>query len=255
MSGRVGFFILRSRRNGWRLRFENHFEKGAKMIAKKSRLASKGIRIAIVDDHPSVRDGLRMLLDREPGLEVCGEAGSVAEALKLIASESPDISIVDISLGDDNSLDLIRRLKARNSSVRILVWSMYDDLVYAERALAAGAMGYISKQEATAKIFVAIQKLMDGRVYVSEKMANHMLTRSIGGRPREDLAPIATLSDRELQVFRLIGGGTTTAEISRALHISVKTVETHRQRIKDKLQIVDAPKLVREATQWVLENG
>ena len=190
-----------------------------------------------------------------PADEVCGGAGSVIDALKMITSESPDVAIVDISLGDENSLELIRRLKARNGSIRILVWSMFDDLLYAERALSAGAMGYINKQEATQRIFVAIRKLMDGEVYVSEKMANHMMHRSVGGRPREDKTPIQTLSDRELQVFRLIGGGTSTAEISRSLHISVKTVETHRQRIKDKLQIVDAPKLVREATQWVLENG
>ena len=225
------------------------------MAMMNSRLASKGIRVAIVDDHPSVREGLRVLLEREGGFDVCGMAGTVSEAITMIGQECPDVAIVDISLGKDNSLDLIRRLKAKHHALRILAWSMFDDLLYAERALAAGAMGYINKQEATQKIFVAIRKVMDGEVYVSEKMANHMMHRSVGGRPREDQSPIASLSDRELEVFRMIGGGMTTAEISRALHISVKTVETHRQRIKDKLQIEDAPKLVREATQWVLENG
>jgi DNA-binding NarL/FixJ family response regulator len=225
------------------------------MITKKPRLGSQGIRVAIVDDHPSVREGLRALLDREGGFDVCGEAGNVQEAIKMIGEASPDVAIIDISLGNDNSLDLIRRLKATNATVRILAWSMFDDLLYAERALAAGALGYINKQEATQKIFAAVRKVKDGDVYVSEKMTNHMIHRSVGGRPRENKSPIETLSDRELEVFRMIGGGVTTAAISRMLHLSVKTVETHRQRIKDKLQIEDAPKLVREATQWVLENG
>jgi DNA-binding NarL/FixJ family response regulator len=225
------------------------------MGLQKSRLASKGIRIAIVDDHPSVREGLRVLLNREGGFDVCGEAGSVVEAMQMVADAGPAVAVIDITLGTDNSLGLIRRLKEAHPSLQILVWSMFDDLLYAERALAAGAMGYINKQEETQKIFAAIRKVADGDVYLSEKMVNHMMHRSVGGRPRKDTSPIETLSDRELEVFRMIGGGMTTAEISKSLHLSVKTVETHRQRIKDKLQIEDAPKLVREATQWVLENG
>ena len=225
------------------------------MIAKKSKLISQGIRVGIVDDHPSVREGLRMLLDREAGFEVCGEAGSVAEAMKMIARESPDVTVMDVTLGKENSLPMIKRLKAQNSSIRILVWSMFDDLLYAERALSAGALGYINKQQPTAMIFQAIRKVMDGGVYVSEQMANHMMHRSVGGRPNEDMSPIASLSNRELEVFRKIGGGMTTVEISRDLHLSVKTVETHRQRIKDKLQIEDATKLVCAATQWALENA
>jgi len=225
------------------------------MISKLSNFACDKIRVVIVDDHASVREGLHLILNRETDITVCGEAGTVADALLTITSENPDVAIIDISLGDENSLDLIRRLKARNSSIRILVWSMFDDLLYAERALSAGAMGYINKQEAAAKICIAIRKIMDGEVSVSERMANQMLHRSVGGRPREDKSPIESLSDRELQVFRMIGTGLTTAETSRSLHISVKTVETHRQRIKEKLQIEDAPKLVCAATQWVLENG
>jgi DNA-binding NarL/FixJ family response regulator len=225
------------------------------MTAKTTLFGSNAIRVVIVDDHTSVREGLRLILNQESDIEVCGEAGTVAEALLIISDESPNVAIIDIRLGDENSLDLIRRLKARDKSIRILVWSMYDDLLYAERALSAGAMGYINKQEATAKIVRAIRKLMDGEVFVSEKIANNLLHRSIGGRPRDDQAPIQTLSDRELQVFRMIGSGLTTAETSRTLHISVKNVETHRQRIKDKLQIEDAPKLVCAATQWLLENG
>lgn len=218
-------------------------------------MAMTGIRVAIVDDHPSVREGLRALLEREGGFAVCGEAGDVPGALTMISKASPDVVIVDISLENENSLDLIRRLKAKNSTIRILAWSMFDDRIYAERALAAGAMGYINKRELTQTIFAAIRKVMDGEVFLSVKMAGHMLQRSVGEQPREGKTPIQTLSDRELEVFRMIGKGMTTTEISRALHLSVKTVETHRQRIKHKLQIEDASKLVREATQWVLENG
>lgn len=225
------------------------------MITKKPSLGTKGIRVAIVDDHPSMREGLRALLDREGGFDVCGEAGDVQEAIEMIGDALPDVAIVDISLGNDNSLDLIRRLKANNNTAQILAWSMFDDLFYAERALAAGALGYINKREPTQKIFAAIRKVNGGEVYISEKMTNHMIHRSVGGRPRENKSPIETLSDRELEVFQMIGGGVTTVAISKMLHLSVKTVETHRQRIKDKLQIEDAPKLVREATQWVLENG
>jgi DNA-binding NarL/FixJ family response regulator len=225
------------------------------VIARKSRLLSKGIRVAIVDDHPSVREGLCLILNREPDLEVCGEAATVADGLRLINSETPDVAIVDITLGKENSLDMVRRLKTNNCSTKIIVWSGFNDLLYAERALSAGAVGYINKGQSTLMIVQAIHKVMDGGVYVSEEMANHMIHRSVGGRPREETNPIATLSDRELEVFRMIGGGMTTAEISRSLHLSVKTIETHRQRIKDKLQIEDAPKLVREATHWVLENG
>jgi DNA-binding NarL/FixJ family response regulator len=250
MSGRVGFFFLQEH-----TRIVNVTDRGANVIARKSRLLSKGIRIAIVDDHPSVREGLRMILDRESDFEVCGEAATVAEGLKMIGGETPDVAIVDISLGDENSLDMVRRLKSTKCTTRIVVWSAFDDLLYCERALSAGAVGYINKRQATSMIVKAIRKVMEGGVYVSEEMANHMMCRSVGGRPREELSPIATLSDRELEVFRMIGDGKTTVEISRALHLSVKTVETHRQRIKDKLQIEDAPKLIRAATQWVLENA
>jgi DNA-binding NarL/FixJ family response regulator len=225
------------------------------MVRNQSTLASKGIRVAIVDDHPSVREGLRILLNRDGGFDVCGEAGNAADAIIMIREECPDVAIIDISLGNDNSLSLIRRLKKKNKTLRVLVWSMFDDMLYAERALTAGAMGYINKQEATQKIFAAIRKLVDNELYLSEKMINHMMQRNIGSRSRQDKSPIETLTDRELQVFRMIGGGITTAEISRLLHLSIRTVETHRQRIKDKLQIEDAPKLVREATLWVLENG
>ena len=208
-----------------------------------------------MDDHAAIREGLCLLLSREPGFEVCGDASSVVTALNLVRTESPTVAIVDISIGDESGLELIRRIKETDGTVRILAWSMYDDLLYAERALRAGAMGFINKRESTRKVVEAIRAIKAGDVYLSERMKNHMLSRSIGGRPAGKKTPVETLSNRELEVFKLIGTGMTTAEISKSLHLSVKTVETHRQRIKGKLQLDDANKLVREATQWVLENG
>ena len=222
---------------------------------KKSRNLSGDVRILIVDDHAAIREGLRAILNREPGIEVCGDAKNSMTALKLVREESPTLAIVDISIGDESGLDLIRRIRETDGNVQVLAWSMYDDLLYAERALGAGAMGFINKREGTRTIVEAIHAIKAGNVYLSERMKNHMIHRSVGGRTATRKTPIETLSNRELEVFRMIGSGSTTAEISKSLHISVKTVETHRQRIKRKLQLDDANKLVREATQWVLENG
>ena len=225
------------------------------MADKKPRNLSSAVRILIVDDHAVIREGLRALLSREPGIEVCGEAGNVKMALNLVREVSPTLAIIDISIGDESGLDLIRRIREFDANIRILAWSMYDDLLYAERALSAGAMGFINKREGTRTIVEAIQTIRAGNVYLSERMKNHMIHRSVGGQSATGKTPIETLSNRELEVFRMIGKGLTTAEIGKSLHLSVKTVETHRQRIKRKLQLDDANKLVREATQWVLENG
>ncbi len=225
------------------------------MAQKKSQKLGSGFRILIVDDHAAIREGLCSLLGREPGFEVSGDVGTIAAALDFIRLEPPTVAIIDISIGDESGLELIRRIRELNDTIRILAWSMYDDLLYAERALAAGAMGYINKRERFHKIVDAIRAIKDGDVYLSEPMKNHVLHRGIGGGSGNEKTPIETLSNRELEVFRMIGNGLTTAEISKALHLSVKTIETHRHRIKTKLQLDDANKLVREATQWVLENG
>ncbi len=213
------------------------------------------VRILIVDDHASAREGLSLILNREPGLEVCGDAGTAAAALKLVSELSPTLAIVDISIGDESGLDLIRRIKELDDSVRILAWSMYDDLLYAERSLGAGAMGFINKREGTREIIKAILVIKAGDVYLSERMKNHFLQRCVGSRAPTTKNPIETLSNRELEVFRMIGNGMKTSVIAKQLHLSVKTVETHRHRIKIKLQMDDANKLIREATQWVLENS
>ncbi len=213
------------------------------------------IRILIVDDHASVREGLSLILNQEPALEVCGDADNTATALELIRELSPALAIINIAIGDESGLDLIRRIKEHDDRVRILAWSMFDDLLYAERALGSGAMGFINKREGSRQIINAILVIKSGNVYLSESMKNYFLQRSVGTRAPTMKQPIETLSNRELEVFRMIGNGLKTKVIAKQLHLSVKTVETHRHRIKVKLQMDDANKLIREATQWVLENG
>lgn len=211
-------------------------------------------RVLVVDDHPAVREALALRIDRCRDLEVCGEADDVAAALSVVETERPDVAVIDISLKTGNGIDLIKRLKTRTSPPRMLVWSMYDETLYAERALRAGAMGYVSKEKETGEIITAIRRILEGRVYLSEAMSDRLMTRA-AGRPVEETSPSALLSDRELEVYQLIGQGLKTREIADRLHLSVHTVETHRQRIKDKLQIDNTAILSREAAQWVLENG
>ena len=216
----------------------------------------KRARVLIVDDHPAVREGLAFKIGRQPDLEVCGEAADVSEALCLLDDTQPDIAVVDISLKTGNGIDLIKRIKDRNDHVRILVWSMHSESLYAERALRAGAMGYVNKDQATEETIKAILRLLEGEVYLSEATSQRMLRRAVGGR-REEItrSPLHALADRELEVFRLIGQGVKTAKIAQRLHLSVSTVETYRERIRQKLDLSDGTKLAHYATQWVLENG
>jgi DNA-binding NarL/FixJ family response regulator len=218
--------------------------------------AKKRARVLIVDDHPAVREALALRIGRQADLEVCGEAADMSEALRLLVETQPDVAVVDISLKTGNGIDLIKRIKDRNDHVRILVWSMHSEALYAERALRAGALGYVNKDQATNRIVEAIRRVLEGKVYLSEVMAERMLQRAVGGA-REEVArsPLDVLADRELEVFRLIGEGVKTADIAERLHLSVKTVETYRDRIRQKLDLSDGTKLARYATQWVLENG
>jgi DNA-binding NarL/FixJ family response regulator len=222
------------------------------MSGKKKKRA----RVLIVDDHPAVREALALRINRQPDLEVCGEAADTGDALHLVAEILPDAAVVDISLKTGNGIELIKRIKGRNERVRILVWSMHNESLYAERALRAGALGYINKDQATVRIVEAIRRVLEGKVYLSEAMAERMLQRAVGGA-REEVtrSPVDVLADRELEVFRLIGGGVKTAEIAGRLHLSVKTVETYRDRIRQKLNLSDGTRLSHYATQWVLENG
>jgi DNA-binding NarL/FixJ family response regulator len=220
----------------------------------KKKNANKA-RVLIVDDHPAVREALALRIGRQSDLEVCGEAADMSDALRLIAETQPDVAVVDISLKTGNGIDLIKRIKDRDNNVRILVWSMHSEALYAERALRAGALGYINKDHATDRIVEAIRRVLAGKVYLSEAMTERLLSRSVGGT-REDAArsPLDVLADRELEVFRLIGEGVKTIEIADRLHLSVKTVETYRDRIRQKLDLEDGTKLAHYATQWVLEN-
>jgi len=211
-------------------------------------------RVLIVDDHPAVREGLAVRIGSQADMEVCGEAGDVGEALKALGSSRPDVAVVDIKLKTGDGLDLVKRIKARDGSVRILVWSVYPDKLYAGRALKAGALGYINKEHTTGRIVEAIRRVREGNVYLSEEMAQSLLSQAVGGSHSLRESPVEKLSDRELEVFRLIGEGLSGGELAKRLHLSRHTVDTHRQRIKEKLDLATAAELTQTATRWVLEG-
>jgi DNA-binding NarL/FixJ family response regulator len=214
------------------------------------------IRILIVDDHPSVREALAARVGRQDDLEVCGEAADVGEALRLAAETRPDVAVVDISLKGGNGIDLIRRLTAKDACLRAVVWSMHSETLYAERALRAGARGYVSKDLATETILEAIRRVLEGKIWLSEAVADRLLNRAVGpGTQEVKRPPLETLSKREREVFRLIGQALGTGEIARRLHISVKTVDTYRDRIRAKLELKDGTELARAAMLWVLEQS
>jgi DNA-binding NarL/FixJ family response regulator len=212
-------------------------------------------KVLIVDDHPAVREALSIRISQAPDLEVCGQADDIVDALRLVEKSQPDVAIVDIALKTGDGIDLIKRIKVRDQHVRMLVWSMYGEDLYAERALRAGANGYITKEHATDRIVEAIREVLAGKVYLSPVMTDKLLHRSVGlGGKKPRPATIDALSDRELEVFRLIGRGVKTAEIAEQLHLSVRTVWTYRDRIREKLDLSDGTELVRNATHWVLQN-
>jgi len=212
-------------------------------------------KVFLVDDHPLVRESLASLIERQPDLSVCGEADNPAEALAGIAVSRPDVAIVDLSLGERTGLDLIRDLKTSHPRVAVLVLSMHDEQLYAERALRAGARGYIMKREATRNVILAIRRVREGRVVVSEALAETLAARLVGGVSGGPDSPVATLSDRELEVFRLVGEGRTTRQIADTLHLSIKTVQAYYARIKDKLGAGSANEMLREAIRWIEERG
>jgi DNA-binding NarL/FixJ family response regulator len=208
-------------------------------------------RILIVDDHPLVRRGLTALIESEPDLAVCGEAATCRAALEAIGEIQPDLVIVDLSLGDEDGLDVVKAVKTRHPEVPSLVLSMHDESVYAERSLRAGALGYVTKQQLDDTVLVAIRRLLDGEMYLSDKLEGRLAAKYIGGRTLETDSPLTVLSDRELHVFRLIGQGQTTREIAGVLKLSIKTVESHREHIKNKLSLNTSAELAQRATQWV----
>jgi DNA-binding NarL/FixJ family response regulator len=211
-------------------------------------------RVMIVDDHPLVRKGLSALITDEADLEVCGQAESAEEALSMLKECKPDLMVIDISLPGINGVDLIKRIRARDRNVRLLVSSMHDESLFAERCLRAGANGFINKECATNEVLCAIRKVLDGQIFLSAEMTSRMLHGAISGQSGEQ-SSLETLSDRELEVFALIGKGLPIRDIADRLHLSVKTIETHRDHIRRKLNINSSTELMRHAVQWVLENG
>ncbi len=209
-------------------------------------------RVLIVDDHPVVRRGLAELIASDPNLEVCGEASSAAEALDLVAAAQPHLAVIDLSLKDGHGLELIEEIKARFEHVKMLVSSVHDESLFAERALRAGAMGYVNKQEATETMILAIHQIARGEVYLSDTMANRLLRSVVSGDSLSE-DPVKRLSNRELEVFEMIGRGLTTKQISQRLHLSPKTIESHREKIKVKLNLFNGTELSHHAMQWVMQ--
>ena len=211
-------------------------------------------RILIVDDHAIVRHGLARLIDEEDDLEVCAEAGSFGEALEALEREDPDLAVVDLALEGADGLELIKRIASENGVVRSLVLSMYDESLYAERSLRAGASGYVMKEEATRTVVAAIRTVLDGEIYVSDEILDRILRKVSGRGPTMAESPLESLTDRELQVFRLLGEGHSTREVAEILHLSVKTIETHRAKIMRKLDLENATQLLHRAIAWVQQE-
>jgi DNA-binding NarL/FixJ family response regulator len=212
----------------------------------------KRLRILLVEDHAVVRDGLTHLLNAQPDMEVCGVAETASDAMQAVEKQRPDFAIIDISLEGPSGIELLKDLKIQHPALPVLVLSMHDENLYAERALRAGARGYLAKKQATETVLVAIRRILDGDLYVSDRLASKLLHRLI--EQPDGSSMLSLLSDRELEIVTLIGQGRTTRQIAEALHLSVKTIESHRQRIKTKLKLDDGAELVRFAVQLV-ESG
>jgi DNA-binding NarL/FixJ family response regulator len=212
------------------------------------------IRIVIVDDHPIVRRGIAAMLNQESDMQVCAEADSYHAGIDAIREHHPDLAIIDLTLPDIGGLELVKQVRAIDPEMAMLVLSMHDETLYAERVLRAGARGYIMKQEGTDKLIGAVRAVMRGDIYVSEKMASRMLGKFVDGKREGGSSPLERLSDRELEVFELLGRGLSTREIAERLCVSIKTVESHREHIKEKLKLSNANELVQHATQWVMSG-
>jgi DNA-binding NarL/FixJ family response regulator len=212
-------------------------------------------KILLVEDHPMFREHLGQLINRELGMSVCGEADNIRDAMRLVHETRPDIAIVDITLRGSSGLELIKDIKAQGLEVNVLVLSMHDEELYAERALRAGAKGYITKNEASAEVARAIRCVMNGEVYASKQMTAKLLERKTQKRSSPEINGLETLADRELEVFQMLGRGKSTREIAQTLSLGESTVETYRARIKEKLQLRSAAELYLRAGQWVRDHG
>ena len=221
------------------------------MVAERKLSVKSKRTVFVIDDHPIVREGLTQLINREPDLTVCGTAEDIYEALKAMQTLKPDIALADISLKGADGIELIKNLKIRMPALPVLVLSIHDESIYAPRALRAGARGFIMKQEATENVLLALRRVLSGEIYLSKRMANKMLQQFVGASGTAQKFSIDRLSDRELEVFRLIGQGHGTRRIAEELRLSVKTVESYREHIKEKMTLSDASELVQHAIQWL----
>lgn len=224
----------------------NHILEKTFQVVKKT--------VLVVDDHPLMRQGLSMLINQQQDMEVCAEAEEAMAAMQAIVLHKPDIMILDISLNGPDGLDLLKNIRSTYPDLPVLILSMHDEALYAERALRARANGYIMKQEATDQVLVALRRILNGEVYLSERMSNKMLQQFVGGAPSLMQSRIASLSDRELEVFRLIGDGHGTRKIAEELHLSVKTVETYQAHIKEKLALSSGRELIQHAVNWKIHE-
>jgi len=211
------------------------------------------VGIAIVDDHPLVREGLAARISAQPDMEVCGEADDIESAMELIVSRRPALVIVDIALRDGHGIDLIKRIVAAGINTRMLVVSAYDESLFAERALRAGALGYINKQELQGKVVEALRTVLRGERYLSSTMAQRLIAQAIGSKAAQ--GGTEALTDRELQIFQLVGRGKSTREIANELNVSVHTIDSHREHIRSKLDLRNGTELIQRAVQWHIENG
>jgi DNA-binding NarL/FixJ family response regulator len=211
-------------------------------------------KVFIVDDHPMVRERVAELINQEPDLTVCGEAEDAVQAVKTVQTISPDIAIVDITLKDTYGIELIKQLKELRPKLPILVLSMHDEALYGERALRAGAKGYLTKQEASRKVVDAIRRILRGEIYVSDKLAGALVRKVAGGNEQGGGSPVDVLTDRELEVFQLLGQGLTVREVAERLFVSVKSVEAHREHIKQKLNFKTSSELLRFAIEYKLQE-
>lgn len=214
-------------------------------------------KVLIVDDHPAVREALRLWISRQADLQICGEAADSPEALQLVDSTDPDVAVIDLLLKAESGLELIKRIRSHHHRVAIVVWSMLDEATYAERVLRAGAQGFVNKEQASTQIITAIYRVLEGKYFLSEPTADRLLQRAMHTRDHADgpqVIPAEKLSDRELETFQWIGRGLSTTEIAEKMHVSTKTIETYRARIKDKLCIATHNELVCRAVEWVLQR-
>lgn len=213
-------------------------------------------RIVIIDDHPFVREGLKQLLSGQNDFVLAAEASNAAAAQAAVTQHSPDVAVVDLALGSDDGIELVRWIRENHPDIRVLVLSMQDEALYAERLLRLGVSGYVMKNVAGTDFLTALRKVARGQRHVSSAMGERLLTQVARGRaPAADEDPVSSLTDRELEVFRLIGAGISTREISERLDLSMKTVDAHRRHMREKLNLRTTSELIRYATQWVADHG